>query len=408
MAMTIKSDNYQPEILEDTVQGVFAQKNAFMGSRLSSLGIVVVEGTMPEGTPEAIGNEITIPYFGTLGEFEARNDGDAATPKKLQGTYERATITCDSLSFSVSRWARGMAAVSSKLKDPYVESAEQVMKSAERAMDRRLLTAAAAAGVPLKDVYSASSPVTLNYDLCIDAKYDGWGDEADDDIAALLVHSQVHKDLMKLKDSTGRPLLLSSQGEGGPLNVFAGVPVCVSDKVPVTGSTMTTPVSSGTTPPVLTLAGTPLGAFRLHIDSLVSHASVGSVRVSTDGGNIWSDPIAVADDGVPVAIIDPAIDSRVGVNGKTGLTMAFAAGTFNTDNLWTSSTSLKVMSMLLKKRALAFWYNRRALTLETDKNIHSHSEDGAMHLYGAAHRYRRMPGGTKPGIVQIVHNTSGF
>jgi hypothetical protein len=408
MAMTIKSDNFQPEILEDAVQGVFSQKNAFMGSRLSSLGIVVVEGSMPEGDEDAIGNEITIPYFGTLGEFEQNDDGNAATPKKLSGTSEKATIVRDSLSFSVSRWARGMSRVSSKLKDPYVESAEQVMKAAERAMDKRLLAAAAAAGVPIKDVYSSTTPVTLDWNLCIDAKYDGWGDEADDGIAALLIHSQVHKDLMKLKDSTGRPLLLSSQGEGGPLNMFAGVPLCVSDKVPVTGSTMTTPVSSGTTPPVLTLAGTPLGAWKLHIDSLVSHASVGSVRVSTDGGNIWSDPIAVADDGVPVAIIDPAADSRVGVNGKTGLTMAFAAGAFNTDNLWTSSASLKVMSMLLKKGALAFWYNQRALALETDKNIHSHSEEGAMHLYGAAHRYRRMPDGTKPGVVQIVHNTSGF
>jgi len=46
----------------------------------------------------------------------------------------------------------------------------------------------------------------------------------------------------------------------------------------------------------------------------------------------------VSDDGVPVALIDPAVDSPVGDNGQTGLTVAFAEGTFNTDNLWTAKT----------------------------------------------------------------------
>jgi hypothetical protein len=298
--------------------------------------------------------------------------------------------------------------VSSHLKDPYVESAEQIMAAAERAMDKRLIAAASAAGVYVKDVYSSSSPVTLDWNLCIDAKFDGWGDEQDD-IAAILVHSQVHKDLMKLKDSTGRPLLLSSQGEGGPLDKFAGVPVCVSDRVPVTGSTMTTPVSSGTSPPVLTITGTPSGAFKLVIDCVLGGAhTTAKYRFSTDGGNIWSADITTLGAGVAQSLVDTNPDSRVGVNGATGLSVAFAAGTFNADNLWTSSASLKVMSMLLKRRSLAFWYSQKHLALETDKDIYKHSDEAAMHLYAAAHRYRRMSGGTKPGVVQIVHNTSGY
>jgi hypothetical protein len=408
MATTIKSDNYQPEILEDAVQGVFAQKTAFMGSRLSSLGVVVVSGSMPEGGPEAIGNEITIPYFGTLGEFAQNDDGNAITPNKITGTSEKATIVRDSLGFSVSRWSRGMAQVSSHLKDPYIESAEQIMAAAERAMDKRLVAAASAGGVYVKDVYSASNPVTLDWNLCIDAKFDGWGDEQDD-IAAILVHSQVHKDLMKLKDSTGRPLLLSSQGEGGPLDKFAGVPVCVSDRVPVTGSTMTSPASSGTSPPVLTITGAPLGAYKLVIDCVLGGAhTTAKYRFSLDGGNIWSADITTLGAGVAQTLVDPSADSRVGVNGATGLSVAFAAGTFNADNLWTSNASLKVMSMLLKRRSLAFWYSQKHLALETDKDIYKHSDEAAMHLYGAAHRYRRMSGGTRPGVVQIVHNTSGY
>jgi hypothetical protein len=408
MGQTIISDVFNPEILTDAVQGVFAQKNAFMGSKLTGLGVCTVEGSMPKSGPEAIGTTVDIPYFGVLGEFEDNPDGQAITPGSIGQSSEEATVSRDSLGFAVSRWARGNAAVNPAVGDPYVESARQLMAAAERAMDKRIITAASASGVYTKDVYSASVAQGLTWDLCIDAKFDGWGDEQDD-IAAILVHSQTHKDLMKLKDTTGRPLLLSSQGEGGPLDRFAGVPVVVSDRTPITGSTMGSVTSSGTSAPVATLAGTTLGAWRLVIDCVTGGAhATATIRFSTDGGYIWSDPITTAAATVALPLIDPAIDSRVGVNGKTGLTVAFAAGTFNADNLWTSTTSVKATSMLLKKGALAFWYNRRALALETDKNIRSHVEEAVMHLYGAAHRYRKAPNSTRPGIVHIVHNVGGF
>jgi hypothetical protein len=275
-------------------------------------------------------------------------------------------------------------------------------------MDKRIITAAAASGVYVKDVYSSTVPVTISWDLCIDACHEGWLDEMDD-MAAILVHSQAHKDMLKLKDSTGRPLLIQSQTQGSAaLDTFCGLPVVVSDRVPVTGSAMGAVSSSGTTPPVATLAGTPLGPWRLVIDALASHASTITVRFSTDGGNIWSGAVTVADDDVAVSLIDPNIDSRVGVNGATGLTVAFASGTFNTDNLWTATASMKVMSLVLKRRALAFWFSRRHLGLETDKDIMAHTDLAAMHLYAAAHRYRRLPTGTKPGVIQIVHNVSSF
>lgn len=412
MAVTIKSDVFNPEILTIAVQGVFAQKTAFMGSALSRLGVVAVEGSMPEGGPNAIGNTITVPYFGTMGDFVSNADGSAVTASKIGQTTETATITRDSMAFEVSRWAQANSFVNPNVGDPYEESARQILVAAERAMDSRLITAAGASGVFVKDVYSSTVPVYLSWDLLVDAKFDGWGDEQDD-VAAILTHSHGQKDLMKLKDSTGRPLWIaaseSSQAAGGPVDRFAGLPVVVSDRVPVTSSTMGAVTSSGTSPPVATLAGTPLGPWKLVIDAATGDATTVTFRFSVDGGNIWSaNTITALDDGVPVALIDPNIDSRVGVNGKTGLTVAFAAGTFNADNLWTSTASLKVMSMLLKRRALSFWYARKHLALETDKNILSHTDIGAMHLYAAAHRYRRMPGGTKPGVIQIAHNVTNY
>ena len=405
---TLISNVFNPEILTDAVEGVFSQQNAFMGSKLASLGVVIVEGSMPEGGPDAIGTKIKVPYFGVLGEFVDNPDGSAISLDQIGQINEEATISRDSLGFSVSRWAQGNAKVNSAVGDPYVESARQIMGAAERAMDKRIISAASASGVYQKDVFSNVTPKTMDWDLCVDAKFDGWGDEQSD-IAAILCHSMTHKDLMKLKDSTGRPLLLSSQAEGGPLDRFCGVPVVVSDRAPLTGSTMGTVSSSGSTPPVATLAGTPLGAFKLVIDCVLGGAhQTATIRFSVDGGNIWSDPIVTAAATVALPLIDPAVDSRVGVNGKTGLTVAFAAGTFNADNLWTATASLKATTMLLKRRSLAFWYSKKHMALETDKNIRSHVDEAAMHIYGAAHRYRRLAGGTKPGVVQIVHNVTGF
>lgn len=408
MARTIISDVFNPEILTETVQGVFAQKTAFMGSALARLGVCVVAGTMPEGGPDAIGTTIKVPYFGVIGDFEENvTDGDPATPKKIQQTNESATITRDTLAFEVSRWAQANANLMPGESDPYTESARQIMQAAERAMDKRIIAAAKASGVFQKNVWSSTVPVGLSYDLLVEAMIDGWGDEGDDAVA-FLTHSHGKKDLLKLKDSTGRPLLVESQREG-ELDRFCGLPVVVSDRCPLDNSAMGAVTSSGTNPPVLTITGTPLGAYKLHIDCTLGGAhQTAKYRFSVDGGNTWSGEITTLGAGVAQSLVDPAIDSTLGVNGQTGLSVAFAAGTFNANNLWTSTAALQVMSMLLKRRALAFWYSRRHLGMETDKDILRHTDLAAMHLYGAAHRYRRVAGGTKPGVIQIVHNVSSF
>jgi hypothetical protein len=411
MAITVLSDVFNPEILVEAVQGEFNQKKAFMDSLLVRTGALTVNGTMPESGRDAIGKQITVPYFGTLGEFANNPDGSAATPAKIQQVSEVSAITRDSMAFAVSRWAQGNAAVNPNVGDPYEESARQIKEAAIRAMDSRSITAAKAAGVYLKDVYSSTVPKTLDWDLVVDAKADGWGDEMSD-IVGMLIHSHTHKDLMKMKDGTGRPLWVkqidSSFSEGGPIETWCGVPLIVSDRVPLDSSTMGAVTSSGTTPPVATLTGTPLGPWKLVIDCMLSHASDTLIRFSTDGGNTWSANIAATDSGTPVALIDTNIDSLVGVNGKTGISVAFAAGTFNADNLWTATASLKVMTMLLKRGAMAFWFNQAALGLQTDENILDDTDIGAMHLYSVAHRYRRARGGTKAGVVQITHNVSGY
>lgn len=408
MALTINTDLVDVQILLDAVRGEFRQKNAFMGSVLVSQGAVRVSGSMPKGGQGAVGKKIDIPYFGTLGEFVANADGSSVTPAKLEQLLEQATVERESLATEASVWAQALSQVDPAVGDPYQEGARQLMMAAERAMDKAIIDKCKA--TPLVADHYSATPGTSNYidwDKVVDAKT-LWGDEQDS-IVAMVVHSQTLADMAKLKDSSGRPLLLADQVQGQEsVTRFCGVPLVISDRTPLDGSTMGAVTSSGTSPPVATLAGTPLGPWKLVIDCQVSHASDTTIKFSTDGGNTFSDAIAAADDGVPVALIDPAKDSLVGVNGKTGITVAFASGTFNADNAWKSKALLKVTDMILQRDAAAFWYNQQRLGAKSDVDILADADIIAMHLYRAAHMYRRRRGGSRPGVVALKHNVKNY
>lgn len=406
MAMTTKSDMIDVQILMDVVRGVFKGKNAFMGSPLVSQGAVRVSGTMPNRGQSAIGKKVDIPYFSTIGDFVQNSDGSSVTPSKLGQLLEQATVDRYSLAAEVSRWAQGVGSIDPAVGDPYQEAAQQIMTSATRAMDQIMVTEMATTPLVI-DVYSATTPVYLDWDLITDATT-LWGDEQDM-IVGMALHSQSRADVAKLKDSTGRPLLLVDQRDGQQQVVrFAGVPLVMSDRVPLTGSTMGAVTSAGTTPPVATLAGTPLGPWKLMIDCITGDATTNNFKFSTDGGNTWSAQLTALDDGVPVALIDTAVDSLVGVNGKTGLTVAFAAGTFNADNTWKAQANLKVTDLICQVDAGAFWYNAAALGLKTDEDILADADITASHLYHAPKLYRRRRGGSRPGCIAIKHNVRGY
>jgi hypothetical protein len=406
MAITTKSDMIDVQILMDVVRGKLKGKNAFIGSTLVSSGAVRVSGTMPKSGQSVIGKKIDIPYFGALGKFVQNPDGSSVTPSKLAQTLEQATIDRWSLAAEISRWARGVGAIDPALDDPYEEAANQIVRAAEVAMDEIIVAEFATTPLVI-DVYDATNPVYLDWDLIQDATT-LWGDEQDD-IVAMAIHSQARADLAKLKDANGRPIWDVDQRVGQQqLKTFGGIPLVVSDRAPLTGSTMGAVVSSGTSPPTATLAGTPLGPWKLKIECLVSHASDTLIRFSVDGGHTWSGEIAAKDDGVAVALIDPTVDSLVGVNGQTGLTVSFASGTFNEDNVWKAQANLKVTELICQVDAGAFWYNAAALGLKSDEDILADTDITASHLYHAPKLYRRRRGGSRPGCIAIKHNVKGF
>lgn len=407
MAITINTDMVDVQILADAVRGRFRGRNALMGSILVSRGAVRVSGTMPGAGQGAIGKKIDIPYFGTLGKFVSNPDGSSVTPQKVAQVLEQATVTRLSLAAEVSVWAQGLAQVDPAVGDPYEEAVDQLEAAAVIAMDETMVAEMKGTELVL-DVYNATNPVYNNWDLTVDAKT-LWGDEQDN-IVAMVVHSQSLADMAKEKNAQGNSLLLVNNQQGAEaIQTYNGVPVVVSDKVPLDGSTMGAVTSSGTSPPVATLTGTPLGPWKLVIDAITGDATTITFRFSTDGGNTWSvSTLTAQDNGTPVPLTDTAVDSLVGVNGATGISVAFASGTFNADNLWKSKANLKVTDMIMQQDAGGFWFNASALAAQFDKDILADANITAMHLYCAPKRYRRRRAGSRPGVVAIKHNVKGF
>lgn len=396
--------DFDVQILTDHVRGAFANKSPFLGSVLVSNGAVALNSSMPYGSPDFIGSEVTMPYFGTLGEFSDNPDGTAIAPQTLKQTNEKATITRSSLACEVSRWAQHAST-----SDPYAEAVTQIGEAARREMDKRLIAKAAATPL-VSNVFVASSAGAsnrLSYDTVVDAQT-LWRDEAAPG-AVLITHSRGLNDLRKLKDTQGRPLVVDSF-RTNEVPQFAGMSIVVSDRVPMTGSVMGTVSSTGTgTEPTMTITGEPLGAWKLKV-VVVSGTALGTatIKFSLDGGMTYSAPLTTAAAATPLPLTDTAIDSLIGYNGKSGISVAFSGDFSNVDNTYTSTAVLCVTALIVKPGALAFWYSAANMGLETDKLILAHTDLAAMHLYGAAHMYRRVSGGTLPGVVAIKHNVSGY
>jgi len=227
MGLTKRSDLVIPELLTEAIKGQFAGKIALWGTgaAVQSFSLPVSVG----GGKIKGGDTIKIPYFGTLGELDDVPEGDALTPTSISMTSETDTVIHSGKAIELSDWALLAAAYA----DPYAECARQFAEMVVRRADQLLLTAASAS-LPsgnINDVYNAGSPKNLDYDTLVDSKM-LWKDEQAD-ILLLTVHSVVFGNMLKLKDTTGRPLLTMGAAEGD-LPRFCGIPVAVSDRNTVT------------------------------------------------------------------------------------------------------------------------------------------------------------------------------
>lgn len=223
MTKTTKSNVFIPQVLADVLSAVFVGKKALHGT-----GAVVMN---PGLSSSNMGEKVQVPYFNSLGEFEiVANDGDALTPAQLTSAADESTVQHAGKAFEITRWAQ-MAAAG----DPYQEAATQMAEGALRIFDKTLITAASTTSLTL-DITGRTTK-TWHWDAYVDAKLK-WGDEQEN-IAMIVCHSKVYGDMLKEKDSTGRPLLVDPMKEG-ELARYGGIPVMVSDRCTVNAGTPNT------------------------------------------------------------------------------------------------------------------------------------------------------------------------
>lgn len=219
MSFSKKGDVFSPDLLDDALPGKFAGMRVMRAS-----GAVIFKMGMP-ASKSKLGEKVIVPYFGTVGALQKLTvDGDALTPKSLSTSQEEAIVQHAGIALEATFWAS-----MSGVEDPYVEGARQIVESTENFVDDEVISVATAAGSDLLvlDVYNAGTPRKIDYDLVVDGKM-LWGDEQSD-LACMVIHSKVKGDMLKLKDSTGRPLYVD--GNDGQLDRFCGFPVLVSDRL---------------------------------------------------------------------------------------------------------------------------------------------------------------------------------
>jgi hypothetical protein len=420
MTVTSSTDLFVPEIVTDATRAAMRGKLGLMGSVFVTSGAIRVSGTMPERGRDAIGKTIRMPYWGPLGEFEDRSEAQSPTPQKVQMGYEDATVSRKSIAFESSTWAKGAAAAAG-IQNPVTVLAEEAAKSAQRAMDSSMIAAGKTSPL-VASVFSATNPVPLTWQKVLTSMAIKMGDESSS-VVGIACHSLVAADLTIQTDSQGRQYLADPRANLIAGNVV-GIPLVVSDRMPLTGSTMGTMTGPFTTATgsiaatgsaTYTIAVTDaakLGPWELVIEVLTTgECGAAKIRFSTDGGNTWSAEIVTAATGTATSLEDTAVDSLVGNNGKSGVSVTFTSGAGDDlvdGEFYRAKPILCCESQIWMPGAGAYWYNEDALMLKTDEDILEDTSLGAMHLYASAHVYRKRNGGARPGVLRLKSNVSTF
>lgn len=227
MPVTRRSDLVLPEILTEAIQGEFPGMTALYGTPAATINL-----TLPGGLER--GDTVKVPYFGNLGELEDMPldegqsiDADtlpALTVQKLSQTSETAVVRHSGKAFETSTFAQLVSAPGS---DPISEAARQMRIIVQRRADQAIIEQAETSNL-VRNVYSDTSPVSLNWTEIEDAK-GMYGDELSD-IVGIAVRSEVYTELKKQVDSNGRPLVYSPERQGD-LATLGGVPILVSDRL---------------------------------------------------------------------------------------------------------------------------------------------------------------------------------
>lgn len=366
-----------PQVLIEAV------RSGMQGMRVfGRLGIVVVNASLPVSDRYA-GETVTVPYLAHLGAWAEYSENAEIDITSLTDASETAAVARAGKAFTVTDMARILRGYAS----PMEAGREMIQDGLAYYVESKIITAIVARGAStpsiVYDVHSATTPRYVDRDAYV-AVRSRFGDEAKG-IVGTVAHSQVIYRMLTLKDADGKPLhrLLEQDDENG-IYTFEGMGRWyASDMMPVDY----TVVSTGTTPPVLTLTGSPKGMFdqiRVECTTLGAFGTA-QIRISTDGGTTW----------VASAIVVP-VSGIVDRRDDLGLYLSFASGTFAVNNVYTSRG--KATFAVCKAGAGVFWHNNFG-SVESQRDVRRKNEVVAADLLGVCHVYKKTSGGTRPGVA---------
>lgn len=350
------------------------------------LGIVNINSSLP--VEKYAGETVTVPMVANLGRMAEYAEGDPITVDKLTSTGENETVVRAGKAFAITALARQLRGNI----DPVGTARAMMLDSVGDYVERKSITSLTALGTTYpaikRSVHSATTPKYFDLDTAVYAR-SVFGDELRG-IRGTVMHSQALNRCLLQKDADGRLLhpVLSRDDDNAVVTFSDLGPCYASDLMPVSY----TVTSTGTTPPVLTITGSPkqiMDEVQVQCTTLGAFGTA-VIKISTDGGTTWT----LTGITVPVSgIVDRSDD--------LGLTLTFAAGTFAVNNLY--KTRAKYTSMIAKANAAIFWHNNFG-QIQSLPDVLRSSETTALELLCVVHAYSKMNMGTRPGVGLVDHN----
>lgn len=215
---TAIADIIDPEVLADQASAKFTD-NLVIGNT----GLVLVDPLFPIGSP---GTEFKVPFWKRMTGFAAMSEGTALTTNKVTADAEFATVLR-----AGGAWAVYDTATLVSMADPHGEISSQIARrAAEYVDDKLVLTADKSPN--LKDI-SATGAGTIDPDSITASMIESMGDQYAKFLSggALIMHSKVYGDLLKLDAIQNQYQSGMDVLKTGLVPTIVGLPIIVSDRV---------------------------------------------------------------------------------------------------------------------------------------------------------------------------------
>lgn len=218
MAVTAIADIINPEVLGDQISAKFPDMLVIGASN-----ITVTDGTFPVGSP---GTEFKVPFWKRMPALGAISEGVAMTTQKITADAEFAVVQRAGQAYAVYDTASLVS-----MADPTGEISAQISRRVAEYLDNALVLMADK--TPNATDISGTGGGTIDVDALISGLIGGLGDNYAAMLSggAIIMHSKVYGDLLKLDAIQNQYQSGMDVVRSGLVPTLLGMPVFVSDRV---------------------------------------------------------------------------------------------------------------------------------------------------------------------------------